>query len=112
MAGRCAKLVRDQNPAPIRLSAERIQRRFRESHPDREYRPYQTDAIIEEVNVLMALLGEFSASRLPEMKPETVDLNPLLKAVNAFPATSACHFISIWMRACRRFLTNRSCVRR
>jgi two-component system nitrogen regulation sensor histidine kinase NtrY len=70
--------ARDKKPAePIRLSAERIQRRYRESHPDIESIVLTgTDTIIEEVNVLMELLGEFSRfARLPEMKPETVDLN-------------------------------------
>ncbi len=83
------KLVHEiKNPlTPIRLSAERIQRRFRESHPDiGNIVLTGTDTIIEEVNVLMALLGEFSRfARLPEMKPETVDLNPIVEScVNFF----------------------------
>ncbi len=83
------KLVHEiKNPlTPIRLSAERIQRRYRESHPDIESIVLTgTDTIIEEVNVLMELLGEFSRfARLPEMKPETVDLNPIVEScVNFF----------------------------
>ena len=83
------KLVHEiKNPlTPIRLSAERIQRRFRESHPDiGNIILTGTDTIIEEVNVLMSLLGEFSRfARLPEMKPETVDLNPIVEScVNFF----------------------------
>lgn len=83
------KLVHEiKNPlTPIRLSAERIQRRFRESHPDiGNIVLTGTDTIIEEVNVLMALLSEFSRfARLPEMKPETVDLNPIVEScVNFF----------------------------
>ncbi|HSV98070.1 MAG TPA: ATP-binding protein [Spirochaetota bacterium] len=83
------KLVHEiKNPlTPIRLSAERIQRRYRESHPDiGSIILTGTDTIIEEVNVLMELLGEFSRfARLPEMKPETVDLNPIIEScVNLF----------------------------
>jgi len=83
------KLVHEiKNPlTPIRLSAERIQRRYHESHPDiGSIILTGTDTIIEEVNVLMELLGEFSRfARLPEMKPETVDLNPIVEScVNFF----------------------------
>lgn len=77
-----------KNPlTPIRLSAERIQRRYRENNPNiGEIIINGTDTIIEEVNMLMGLLGEFSRfARLPEIKPETEKLNPIIEScVNFF----------------------------
>jgi len=83
------KLVHEiKNPlTPIRLSAERIQKRYRENHPEiGEIIINGTNTIIEEVNVLMAILGEFSRfARLPEMKPELEDLNAIVEScVNFF----------------------------
>ncbi len=83
------KLVHEiKNPlTPIRLSAERIQKRYKENHPEiGEIIMNGTDTIIEEVNVLMAILSEFSRfARLPEMKPELEDLNAIIEScVNFF----------------------------
>ncbi len=83
------KLVHEiKNPlTPIRLSAERMQQRFKENHPDIGTIVLTgTETIIEEVNVLMSILGEFSRfARLPEMKPEFGDLNPNIEScVNFF----------------------------
>ena len=66
-----------KNPlTPIRLSAERIARRLRAGGADLpETIERGTRTIVEEVGVLKALVDEFSRfARLPEMKPEPVDL--------------------------------------
>lgn len=83
------KLVHEiKNPlTPIRLSAERIQKRYKEGHPDiGEIVLNGTDTIIEEVNVLMKLLGEFTRfARLPEINPEYEEINPIVEScVNFF----------------------------
>jgi nitrogen fixation/metabolism regulation signal transduction histidine kinase len=72
-----------KNPlTPIRLSAERMRKRYIEGHPDIEKIILTgTETIVEEVESLMNLLNEFTKfARLPEMKPESVDLNNLLHA--------------------------------
>jgi two-component system, NtrC family, nitrogen regulation sensor histidine kinase NtrY len=66
-----------KNPlTPIRLSAERIVRRLRAGEPDlSETIERGTRVIVDEVGVLKSLVDEFSRfARLPEMKPEPVDL--------------------------------------
>jgi len=66
-----------KNPlTPIRLSAERIARRLRSGGPDLpETIERGTKVIVDEVRVLKSLVDEFSRfGRLPEMKPEPVDL--------------------------------------
>ncbi len=77
-----------KNPlTPIRLSAERMRKRFIEKHADIEKIIVSgTDTIIEEVNSLMAILSEFTRfARLPEMKPEENDINQLVAScVNLF----------------------------
>jgi len=69
-----------KNPlTPIRLSAERIARRLHAGGADlTETIERGTRTIVEEVGVLKALVDEFSRfARLPEMKPEPVDLADL-----------------------------------
>jgi two-component system, NtrC family, nitrogen regulation sensor histidine kinase NtrY len=69
-----------KNPlTPIRLSAERIARRLRAGGADLpETIERGTKVIVDEVRVLKSLVDEFSRfARLPEMKPEPVDLAAL-----------------------------------
>ncbi len=77
-----------KNPlTPIRLSAERIQLRYREGHPDiANIIQTGTETIIDEVNVLKQILSEFSNfARLPEMRPEPGDINQkIINCVNFF----------------------------
>ncbi len=66
-----------KNPlTPIRLSAERIAKRLAAGSPDLpEAIERGTKVIVEEVSFLKSLVDEFSRfARLPEMKPEPVDL--------------------------------------
>lgn len=72
-----------KNPlTPIRLSAERIRNRFLERHPDIEKIVLTgTETIIEEVEVLMKILSEFTKfARLPEMKKEEIDINSIIES--------------------------------
>ncbi|MCX7677648.1 MAG: ATP-binding protein [Spirochaetes bacterium] len=73
------KLVHEiKNPlTPIRLSAERIRKRFFENHPDlATIIERGTATIIEEVDSLMEIISEFSRfARLPEAKLELGNLN-------------------------------------
>jgi len=83
------KLVHEiKNPlTPIRLSAERIQKRYSENHPDiGNIVMTGTETIIEEVKVLMNMLSEFTRfARLPEIHPVLEDLNPAVEScVNFF----------------------------
>lgn len=77
-----------KNPlTPIRLSAERIRKKFFEGRDDIEdVIKTGTDTIIEEVRVLTMMLGEFSKfARLPEMKKELQSINPVIEnCVNSF----------------------------
>ncbi|TFH43635.1 MAG: HAMP domain-containing protein [Chrysiogenales bacterium] len=71
-----------KNPlTPIRLSAERIRKRYIEQHPDiKNIILSGTETIIEEVGVLMNILSEFTEfARLPEMKPAKADINTLIE---------------------------------
>ena len=89
------KLVHEiKNPlTPIRLSAERIQKRYGERHPDLDSIVMTgTETIIDEVKTLMEIIGEFSRfARLPEMKPEKGDINTKITKIARifFSATSA-----------------------
>ncbi len=83
------KLVHEiKNPlTPIKLSAERIRKRYKESHPDIENIVITgSETIIEGVNVLMRILSEFSKfARLPEMRAEFKSLNPVIEnCINFF----------------------------
>lgn len=83
------KLVHEiKNPlTPIRLSAERIQRRYKEGHPDIDnIIQTGTETIIDEVHVLKQIVSEFSRfARLPEMKPELLSINQkITNCVNFF----------------------------
>jgi two-component system nitrogen regulation sensor histidine kinase NtrY len=72
-----------KNPlTPIRLSAERIARRLRQGGPGLpEAIERGTKVIVEEVTFLKSLVDEFSRfARLPEMKPEPVDLPELTRS--------------------------------
>ena len=72
-----------KNPlTPIRLSAERILRRFRAGEPDLpEAIERGTRIIVEEVGFLKSLVNEFSRfARLPEMRPQPSDLPALARA--------------------------------
>ncbi len=77
-----------KNPlTPIRLSAERIRKRFIENHPDiKNIVMAGTETIIEEIGVLTNILSEFTEfARLPEMKPVKTDINAVLEScVNFF----------------------------
>ncbi len=92
------KLVHEiKNPlTPIRLSAERIYRRYTEGHDDLDTIVRQgTSTIVEEVNVLMRLLSEFSRfARLPEIHPEYQSLNEIVEnCVHFFRGHENIHFI-------------------
>jgi two-component system nitrogen regulation sensor histidine kinase NtrY len=83
------KLVHEiKNPlTPIKLSAERIRKRYSEGHPEIDTIVMTgSETIIEEVNVLMRILSEFSKfARLPDMKPEYKSLNPVIEnCINFF----------------------------
>ncbi len=72
-----------KNPlTPIRLSAERILRRFRAGEGDLpEAIERGTRIIVEEVNFLKSLVNEFSRfARLPEMNPQPTDLPALARS--------------------------------
>ena len=83
------KLVHEiKNPlTPIKLSAERIRKRYTENHPDIENIVITgSETIIEGVNVLMRILSEFSKfARLPNMRAEFESLNPVIEdCINFF----------------------------
>ena len=72
-----------KNPlTPIRLSAERILRRFRAGEPDLpEAIERGTRIIVEEVGFLKSLVNEFSRfARLPQMRPQPTDLTELARS--------------------------------
>jgi nitrogen fixation/metabolism regulation signal transduction histidine kinase len=72
-----------KNPlTPIRLSAERIARRFSSGAPDLPQAIERgTKVIVEEVDFLKSLVDEFSRfARLPEMRPEPTDLPELARS--------------------------------
>lgn len=91
------KLVHEiKNPlTPIRLSAERMRKRFFESHPDLpSVIEKGTATIIEEVDTLMTIIGEFSRfARLPETKLEPGNLNvKISNCIDFFNAHEHIHF--------------------
>ena len=91
------KLVHEiKNPlTPIRLSAERMNKRYREGHPDLDNIIISgTETIIDEVSTLMVIIGEFSRfARLPEMKPQYLDINEKVKnCVNIFTGNENIEF--------------------
>ncbi len=72
-----------KNPlTPIRLSAERIKRRWQENDPDIETVIIQgTATIVEEVDVLKNILSEFTKfARLPEMKKERAAISKIIES--------------------------------
>jgi nitrogen fixation/metabolism regulation signal transduction histidine kinase len=72
-----------KNPlTPIRLSAERIARRFATGALDLPQAIERgTKVIVEEVDFLKSLVDEFSRfARLPEMRPEPTDLEELVRS--------------------------------
>ncbi|HYB52639.1 MAG TPA: ATP-binding protein, partial [Thermoanaerobaculia bacterium] len=72
-----------KNPlTPIRLSAERILRRYRAGQQDLpEAIERGTRIIVEEVGFLKSLVNEFSRfARLPEMRPQPTDLAALARS--------------------------------
>jgi len=78
------KLVHEiKNPlTPIRLSAERIQRRYIENHENiGTIIQSGTESIKKEVEVLIKLLDEFTLfARLPEMKREDHDIMKVIRS--------------------------------
>ncbi|HTO88161.1 MAG TPA: ATP-binding protein [Thermoanaerobaculia bacterium] len=82
-----------KNPlTPIRLSAERILRRFRAGEADLpETIERGTRIIVEEVGFLKSLVNEFSRfARLPQMRPHPTDLPALARsAVRLFEGARA-----------------------
>ncbi len=85
-----------KNPlTPIRLSAERIQNRYKEGHTDiGSIIIAGTETIIEEVKVLNRITDEFSRfARLPEMRGEYQNINPLIEnCVNFFLGNESIKF--------------------
>jgi two-component system nitrogen regulation sensor histidine kinase NtrY len=76
-----------KNPlTPIRLSAERMRKQYREKNPDFDAILKQgTETIIEEVDVLKNILSEFTKfARLPDMQPQWVSVAELLEGAVAF----------------------------
>ncbi|MDT8375264.1 MAG: ATP-binding protein [Mariprofundaceae bacterium] len=69
-----------KNPlTPIKLAAERLQRRFRKTADDTAVFDSCTHAIITQVERLQRLIGDFSnLARLPKPKPETVHVRDLI----------------------------------
>ena len=77
------KLIHEiKNPlTPIRLSAERLYRRYEEHHPDfSSILKEATNTIIEEVTILMNMLSEFSKfARLPEINLQAESINEIIE---------------------------------
>jgi two-component system nitrogen regulation sensor histidine kinase NtrY len=69
-----------KNPlTPIKLAAERLQRRFRKMADDTEVFDSCTHVIISQVERLQRLIGDFSdLARLPKPKPEIVHARDLI----------------------------------
>ncbi len=71
-----------KNPlTPIQLSAERMKKRYQEKHPKLdEIIVTGADTIVEEVQVLMNILSQFTKfARLPEMHPVKTDIRSLIE---------------------------------
>ncbi|NMB63779.1 MAG: HAMP domain-containing protein [Spirochaetes bacterium] len=92
------KLIHEiKNPlTPIRLSAERLYRRYEENHP--EFPIIVKDAtgtIIEEVNILMNMLSEFSKfARLPEINLAEENINTIIENCIDIYGNDAISFIT------------------
>lgn len=92
------KLIHEiKNPlTPIRLSAERLYRRYEENHP--EFPLIVKDAtrtIIEEVTILMNMLSEFSKfARLPEINLAEDNINSILENCIDMYGNDAISFIT------------------
>jgi len=91
------KLIHEiKNPlTPIRLSAERLYRRYEENHPEFPIIVKDaTNTIIEEVNILMNMLSEFSKfARLPEINLVKENINTILEDCIAMYGNDAILFI-------------------
>ncbi|HYK42398.1 MAG TPA: ATP-binding protein [Thermoanaerobaculia bacterium] len=98
-----------KNPlTPIRLSAERIAKRFRAGEADVPQTIERgTRVIVEEVNFLKSLVDEFSRfARLPEMRPEPTDLPALAhSAVSLFEGAREGVRIRVENRLARNVVT-------
>ncbi|TAL30951.1 MAG: HAMP domain-containing protein [Spirochaetes bacterium] len=110
------KLVHEiKNPlTPIRLSAERIQKRYSENHPEiGSIVMTGTDTIIEEVKVLMNMLSEFTRfARLPEINPVLEDLNPAVEAcINFFHGSEGVRFHLDLAQGIPRLLLDKGLIR-
>jgi len=73
-----------KNPlTPIKLSAERLQRRFRVQVDDQQVFDACTQAIIAQVERLQRLIADFSTlARMPQPKIRDVSVNVLLREMN------------------------------
>ncbi|MEJ5361539.1 MAG: ATP-binding protein [Spirochaetota bacterium] len=92
------KLIHEiKNPlTPIRLSAERLYRRYEENHPEFPIIVKDaTNTIIEEVNILMNMLSEFSKfARLPEINLVKENINTILEDCIDMYGNDAISFIT------------------
>lgn len=73
-----------KNPlTPIKLSAQRLQRKFSESITDEAFKAC-TDMIIQQADEMKRLVNEFSEyARLPQLQKHSNDVNELIKNVSA-----------------------------
>ncbi|MDQ2980389.1 MAG: ATP-binding protein, partial [Acidobacteriota bacterium] len=98
-----------KNPlTPIRLSAERIAKRWKARETDiGDTIERGTRVIVEEVNFLKSLVDEFSRfARLPRMRPEPTDLSSLaLSAVRLFEGARDGVRIQVETRLARNIVT-------
>jgi two-component system nitrogen regulation sensor histidine kinase NtrY len=92
-----SKLLHEiKNPlTPIRLSAERILKKYNEDDADLDsIIRTGTETIIEEVDMLKHILGEFSRyTRMPELKQSYENINSIIEAsVDSFHGHEHIHF--------------------
>ncbi|MGE4292219.1 MAG: PAS domain-containing sensor histidine kinase [Desulfovibrio sp.] len=71
-----------KNPlTPIKLSAQRLQRRYGEEHQDKTFADC-TELIVRQVERIQQMVTQFSAyAKMPEVQPRTDALPPLLEEV-------------------------------
>ncbi len=104
-----------KNPlTPIRLSAERIRRRYLEGRSDFESVVLNgTETIIEEVNVLQHILNEFSTfARLPKVRPERNNLNDILmNCIKLYEGSETVEFITTFDETIPEFLIDKILIR-
>lgn len=76
-----------KNPlTPIKLSAQRLQRKFSDSITDEAFKAC-TDMIIQQADEMKRLVNEFSEyARLPQLQKHSSDINELIKNVSAIYA--------------------------